>query len=137
MMLPVELSRKEIVTDMADWYICPVIGAGTEDDPYRVDHAGSYDQAVIPCDMTTGAPLGTWALCRLLSSAEVEDIGHTVIPDRSRLLDEAEREALRLSVAARGVIWAPPLAGQPYARGDFHRAIAAHLWPAYRMPELV
>ncbi len=112
----------------------PIVGTGREDDPYRVDHDGSYDQAVIPSDPNTGAPLHDGGRGR--RGPGPAKAGATLIPDRSVTLTTEQRDALVQTARAKGVDWQGPV-GDGEQRGQFHRAIAAHLWPEYRMPDTI
>lgn len=94
------------------WLLCPVIGAGTEDDPYRakVQDYGVDHSAVIP-SLPDGTPRFGWCLVHasandfaaILADAQVDAFPDRLIDTRIGDLPAGVRNALRTRLEARGI----------------------------------
>ena len=70
------------------YYISPIVGDGTEENPYRAkisDHGEPW-VGVIPTDPVTGVPVNTWALVRVSAVNHTDilkDLSVDALPDVS------------------------------------------------------
>jgi hypothetical protein len=95
------------------WYLSPIIGSGSADDPYRAAVAdvleGGWHSAVIPIDQLTGRPLSNVALAlvskrdhrNLEADGRFEAVGDHGALDAA--LPAPARAELRGRLTARGV----------------------------------
>lgn len=93
------------------WYIAPIVGSGTEADPYRAKVANSAGisghTAHIPTD-SAGVPVSAWALV-LVNAADhsllTSDPDLDVLPDQAldTVLTNSERALIRAALARRNV----------------------------------
>ena len=79
------------------YYISPIVGDGTEENPYRAkisDHGVPW-VGVIPTDPVTGVPTNTWALTRVSTANHV-----AILKDKA--VDALPDVSLDLKVSAIG-----------------------------------
>lgn len=93
-------------------YVCPIVGTGTEADPYRprIADMGVAWSACIPSD-TMGHPRTGWTLVcveaadhsALIADPDIDDLPDLAPTDKVALLGAAAKTRLRAQLAKRGV----------------------------------
>lgn len=95
------------------YYVCDVVGTGSESDPYRpaVADLGVNHVAVIPTDPATGRPLHPWCLvlvatvnhARVAAARGVDALPDVTLDTQWNATDKGKRDAAAAALARRGI----------------------------------
>lgn len=124
----------------ARYYLCDVIGAGTEDSPYRADLAdapGINGISAVIASGPDGRPLYPYALCvveaddhqQLRTRPGVDALPEVSLDTRANAISQAARSRMDAALSRRGI----PSGGVDTAEGyrDLIRVLGQRLEPAF------